>query len=201
MATVKCQNPHCDYFQKPVPEGNCCAFCGEPLGIINPPLPDRSQPNLEPTAPSFPSFNTPEIPSPNYDDRFRDDRTHIEPGSPINRAFFCLVHDSSNTEFPIYEKTPDRKFYIGRRGGKKVSQPEIDVTDIPYSERVSRPHAHIVWDSQADSYMYIDERSTNGSILNGKFLRPFQPYRLNNGDRLELGSEHKVIFTVQLNTR
>ena len=200
MATVKCKNPQCDYFQKPVPEGEFCPFCGEPLGISNPVIDTPSQP-LQPTTQPFEPFDTPDrsfsSPPPPI-----SSPTIVEPKARLkdNKPFFSLIHNSGSN-FPIYEKNPYKKFYLGRRGGTKMPQPDIDLTDIPHSDRVSRPHAHIVWDSQANSYMFVDENSTNGSILNGKPLEPFQPYRLNHGDRLELGREHMVIFTVELNKR
>lgn len=215
MATVKCQNPHCDYFQKPVPDGEFCPFCGEPLGITQPVVENQPAPELEPNPQPFPSFETPDLsppapppppaplpvspppPQPMY-----SSATVVEP-RPLferNRAFLSLVHDSGN-KFSIYEKTAHKKFYIGRRGGRKNPQPEIDLTDIPYSERISRPHAHIIWDDRANSYMFVDENSTNGSILNGEFLEPFKYYPLQHLDRLELGREQMVIFTVELNER
>ncbi|MDJ0727822.1 MAG: FHA domain-containing protein [Prochloraceae cyanobacterium] len=197
MATVKCQNPHCDYFQKPVPQGEFCPFCGEPLGIPQPEPDLRSQPNLEPTPQSFSFFNPPtpdrSVPSP---------PTFVSPPTMVeskfsDRSSITLVHDCGK-KFSIPERTPHKRFYIGRKGGPKMPKPEIDLTDIPHSERISRPHAHIVWDDRVNSYMFVDENSTNGSILNGQSLEPFQPYRLNNGDILELGREQKVIFTIEI---
>lgn len=183
MATVKCQNPHCDYFQKPVPDGKFCPFCGEPIGITQPNIETDLQPNLKPKPQPFVSPPTVVEPSP----------------KPKNdRAFLSLVHDSGK-KFSIYEKNSSKKFYVGRKGGTKVPQPQIDLTDIPHFERVSRPHAHIIWGDRVNSYIFVDEESTNGSILNGQSLEPFQPYPLNHGDILELGREHKVMFTIELN--
>lgn len=201
MATVKCQNPHCDYFQKSVPDGKFCPFCGEPIGITQPNIETDSQPNLEPTPPPFRPFDTPTSnPSVSSPQPFVSPPTVVEP-SPLpknDRAFLSLVHDSGK-KFSIDEKNSSKKFYVGRKGGTKVPQPQIDLTDIPHFERVSRPHAHIIWDDRANSYIFVDEESTNGSILNGQSLEPFQPYRLNHGDILELGREHKVMFTIELN--
>lgn len=46
--------------------------------------------------------------------------------------------------------------------------------------------------------MIVDDHSVNGIILNSVALVPGQPYPLNDGVRIELGREHKVVFTVEI---
>jgi len=49
---------------------------------------------------------------------------------------------------------------------------------------VSRRHARFTFDGQ---HFYIEDlASLNGSRVNGLQLQPFQPYRLEDGDRVEL---------------
>ena len=56
---------------------------------------------------------------------------------------------------------------------------------------VSRHHAAIDIDAQG-AVRVTDVGSTNGTFLNGRRLRPHTPFRLKDGDRLQLGSA--VIF-------
>lgn len=246
MAIVKCQNPQCDYFQKPVPEGDYCPFCGEPLPtkpsstpqsptpptqpkvvfgqvpiapppiptpVVNPPLvqPSIAQPPIPtppvnppvvqppiaqppiPTPPVNPPVVQPPIAPQSFPFPLPDEGTVCE-GTPFPYPTLKLIH-TSGQEFLVIA---GQKAYIGRRGGQKKPYPEIDLTDIPYSERVSRPHAHIFWDEQANHYMIVDNQSTNGTIINGEFLKPWLPYRLDDGSTLELGKEHCIKFTVQI---
>ncbi|MDV3002376.1 MAG: hypothetical protein N5P05_003982 [Chroococcopsis gigantea SAG 12.99] len=108
------------------------------------------------------------------------------------RRALKIVH-SSGIEFQV---SGTQIAYIGRRGGKVYPYPEVDVTDLEYSERVSRPHAHIIWEKQSAKYFLVDDNSTNGTILNGVSLTPGRTYEIKNGAQLELGREHLVKFII-----
>ncbi|NJO86499.1 MAG: FHA domain-containing protein [Synechococcaceae cyanobacterium RM1_1_27] len=84
--------------------------------------------------------------------------------------------------------------HLGRRGGPKT--PEIDLADLPYSQHISRIHAHIHWDPNRSAFVLTDDRSTNGTFLNGKPLDPGKPYLLRDGDQVELGHDHLVRLQV-----
>lgn len=201
MAIVKCLNPQCDYFQKPVPEGDFCPFCGESLDADNM---GRSQPYNEPPAYASPSYESsayeappaPPMPAPSYADYDRPEPkgTVVEP-----IAFnLNLVHTASSQQYTIQHHAALDKVYLGRHDGLATTQSLIDLYQIPYSERISRFHAYISWDANLSSYAIVDDSSTNGTILNGRALTPKQSYPLKEGDRLELGREHKVVFTIKL---
>jgi hypothetical protein len=285
MPIIKCQNPECDYFQKLVPDGDYCPFCGEPLpgsqtsfpesipqqsptplsspfppavGLGNqgfsvsqsatPPIPQTpvvpppisqppppvqqppvtpaaipqppvqrppvtpaaipqppvQQPPVTPAAIPQPPVQQPPvtpaaIPQPPVQQpipvsSFLESAPTVwEPrvsGTPVLK----LIHYSGK-EFTV---VAGQKSFIGRRGGQKKPHPEIDVTDIPHSERVSRPHAHIFWDESSKKYMIVDNQSANGTILNEETLKAWIPYSLENGATLELGREHLIKFTIQI---
>ncbi|WP_157867370.1 FHA domain-containing protein [Gloeothece citriformis] len=208
MAIVKCQNPQCDYFQKPVPEGDYCPFCGEPLPTKPspspppPPPPVVQTPIVPPPPPPPPVVQTPIVPPPPPPPPVV--QTPIVPpqetpptvfeGSPFAYPTLKLIH-TSGKEFMVIS---GQKAYIGRRGGQKKPHPEIDITDLPFSERVSRPHAHIFWDEQAKDFIIVDNQSTNGTVIDGDCLKPWHPYPLKNGAILELGREHHIQFTVEI---
>ncbi|WP_013322016.1 FHA domain-containing protein [Gloeothece verrucosa] len=244
MAIVKCQNPQCDYFQKPVPEGDFCPFCGEPLPTKQTSPPPLSTPSIQvqplPTPIAEPPIPAPPLPlpiaapqAPTAPPVQAQPPTPIaapqaptappvqaQPPTPIAAppspplAFSfpqdspATVYEGVHTPYPTLKLThtsgkeffamAGQKIYIGRRGGTKKPHPEIDLTDIPYAERVSRPHAHIFWDEQSNHYMIVDNQSTNGTKINGEFLKPWHPYPLYDGAILELGKEQYIKFTVQI---
>jgi pSer/pThr/pTyr-binding forkhead associated (FHA) protein len=110
-----------------------------------------------------------------------------------------LIHRSGK-EFTITGRLiePEQKLYLGRHGGQKKPLPEIDLTELPYSERLSRPHAHIFWDVKGNCYMIVDNKSANGTILNNTLLVPWKPYPLTHGAILEFGKEHFIQFTIRI---
>jgi pSer/pThr/pTyr-binding forkhead associated (FHA) protein len=82
---------------------------------------------------------------------------------------------------------------IGRR---KVDDPDDDVSiDLTRfgagNLGVSRRHAQLLIES-GDVFL-LDLGSTNGTHLNGKALKASQPYRLRDGDEIELGQLRIVI--------
>lgn len=181
-------NPECDYFERAVPEGDCCPYCGEPLNadtLGSQPTPQyySPPPELQPlNAPSTPPKNAPI-------------RTVVE---PINISL-KLVHSNSGQTFTIDRYRAVGKIYLGRLDGIESDRPTVDLSGIPFAERISRHHAYVMWDNHLNSFTIGDDNSTNGTILNGQSLNPQQPYTLHTGDRLEFGREQKVVFTVEIN--
>lgn len=64
---------------------------------------------------------------------------------------------------------------------------------------VSRYHARITFDGKAVSV--TDLGSTNGTILNRNRLAPSRPYRVSEGDILEIGHYHIVVMEVTAENR
>jgi pSer/pThr/pTyr-binding forkhead associated (FHA) protein len=187
MAIVKCFNPQCDFFERAVPEGDCCPYCGEPLNTETPSSQATSQYYTPPTPEPIPV-------SPVFSNN-PSSHTVVE---PINSSL-KLVHSNSNETFSIDRYSAINKIYLGRQEGIPSDRPVIDISNIPFAERVSRLHAYITWDNNRNSFTIVDDNSTNGTILNGQPLTPQKPYPLHSGDRLEFGREHKVIFIVEIN--
>lgn len=68
----------------------------------------------------------------------------------------------------------------------------IDLTRFnAASQGVSRRHARIL--IEAGDVFLVDLDSRNGTRLNGKVLKPEQPYRLRDGDEMELGQLRVII--------
>lgn len=117
--------------------------------------------------------------------------TVVEPAPGPPQPLLSLMH-ASGKKIGMYGQVA----YLGRRGGSKKPQPELDLTDLPYSEHISRPHAYINWDKEKAQYSIVDTQSTNGTYLNGYLLNPGQSYPLSDGDQLDLGHQRLVKFTI-----
>ncbi len=183
MAIVKCMNSQCDFFERTVPEGDCCPYCGEPLNMESSSYeepyypPSESEPIAPPVYNNAPIHTVVEVPSTNS---------------------LKLVHATSGQIFVIDQNSAMNKMYLGRQDGLPSDRPLVDISTVPFAERISRLHAYITWDSYRNGFTIVDDNSTNGTILNNKTLTPQQSYPLNSGDRLEFGREHKVIFRVEI---
>ena len=78
-----------------------------------------------------------------------------------------------------------RPIRLGRVDPKEGVYPEVDLTDAK-KDGVSREHACIF--RRGHAVEVEDLGSTNGTLLNGSRLAPYQPASLNDGDQLQLGN-------------
>src|SRR5258708_4661579 len=60
--------------------------------------------------------------------------------------------------------------------------------------RVSRRHASVRYEQE--HYVLRDERSANGTSVNGEHLEELVPYLLQDGDQVEIGA-HRLVFRAQ----
>ena len=100
-----------------------------------------------------------------------------------------LLHIQSTTliEFPQDLEV----ILLGKPDTKRL--PDIDLSDLPNSDFVSRTHLEI--HVKGDVYILEDLGSANGTFLNSSRLTPFTPYQLNFGDRIDLGKNKQ--FTLE----
>ncbi|PJF44950.1 MAG: hypothetical protein CUN55_01390 [Phototrophicales bacterium] len=99
---------------------------------------------------------------------------------------------ATNHAIPIQLKV-DSKATIGRKDPDSGYTPDIDLS--PYdalSHGVSRRHAELI--AGKDFLVLIDRGSTNGTQLNGYALQPNEPYKLQHGDSLTIGTMHLEVF-------
>ena len=84
---------------------------------------------------------------------------------------------------------------VGRVDPGADDQPDLDLSPHQALEHgVSRQHAELI---PAEEALYLlDLGSTNGTWLNGSYLKPGQRRRLSAGDRLELGLLGLVVRSV-----
>lgn len=103
-----------------------------------------------------------------------------------------LLHVQTNTyiDLPLNLSV----IHIGKQNDR--IPPDIDVSNLPDSDVVSRIHAHIL--VQGNTYLIEDLGSANGTYLNESLLRPLTQYQLKLGDRIDLGKGNQVTFVFQL---
>lgn len=103
-----------------------------------------------------------------------------------------VLHVQTNTTHFLPESHP--VIFIGRANDHRV--PDIDVTDFPDGDVVSRIHAKIYTEN---GFYYVEDLgSANGTYLNSKPLRPKTRNLLQVGDRISLGKQEKVSFVFQI---
>lgn len=103
-----------------------------------------------------------------------------------------LFHVQTNT----YINLPPNLFviHIGKRNDR--IPPNIDVSNLPNSNVVSRIHANIL--VEGSHYFIEDLGSINGTYLNHSRLTPLTRHQLNIGDRIDLCKDNQVTFIFQL---
>jgi pSer/pThr/pTyr-binding forkhead associated (FHA) protein len=89
------------------------------------------------------------------------------------------------------------KLTIGRGGTSGDSQPDIDLSGFHGLENgVSRIHAQFTYDGE---YLSLEDAgSTNGTRINGFQISPARPYRLRNGDEIEIGRVRLAVSVVRI---
>ena len=78
---------------------------------------------------------------------------------------------------------------IGRPDTATQSYPDVE---IELDDAVSRRHAEIR--RHDGGYYLVDTMSTNGTRLNGERVEAYQEYRLDHGDRINLGDLTEIVF-------
>ena len=103
-----------------------------------------------------------------------------------------LLHLQTNTPLPLPREL--KVVHIGKTNSRVP--PDIDMTDFPHAEIVSRIHADLHWD--CSSYYLEDTGSANGTYVNSWPLPSYRRYQLRNGDRITLGKHDLISFIFQI---
>jgi hypothetical protein len=102
-----------------------------------------------------------------------------------------LFHLQSNTSLEL-----PANISVIRIGKPNEQAPiDIDVSGLTNADAVSRLHAEI--HLEGNSYYIEDLGSTNGTFLNNTNLIPKTRYKLNLGDKIDLGQASQVTFIFQ----
>ncbi len=102
-----------------------------------------------------------------------------------------LFHVQTNTAFELPPNTT--VFHVGKPNDQ--IPPDIDVSNLPDADVVSRIHAQIK--IYKNNYFIEDLGSSNGTFVNNTKLEPRTPCQINLGDKIDLGQGEKVTFIFQ----
>jgi serine/threonine-protein kinase len=100
-----------------------------------------------------------------------------------------VIDGTSELDTPVFTLEKNETF-VGRRDPMANIFPEVDLSRYDPQTKISRRHARI-WRT-VDGFMVEDLGSSNGTLLlagvsDSVHLRPHEPHRLSNGDRLKMG--------------
>lgn len=128
-------------------------------------------------------------------------------GLETQRTFIPQTDSSTNIQTPVPQLVhtltnqvvdlPEVPSLISIGKGHSDNTDDIDVSNLPHSEVVSRNHAQIKFDG-ADYYIQ-DMGSSNGTYMNRYPLLPGIWYKLGPGVKLGLGKRDMIAFVFQLN--
>jgi len=127
----------------------------------------------------------------------KTDVDETKPGSEVTPLRLVMQITDGDDRPRIVSIPLQQKLTIGRGGAVGERQPEIDLTGFHGLENgVSRWHAQFNYDSE---YLSLEDlNSTNGTRINGFQISPSRPYRLRNGDEIEIGSLRITVSVVRI---
>ena len=104
-----------------------------------------------------------------------------------------LLHVQTHT---LIDLPPDiSTIHIGKPNDR--IPPDIDVSNFPNADVVSRVHAKISVE-EGRFYFIEDLGSSNGTYLNGTLLKPQSRRQLKFKDKIDFGQDNKVTFVFSL---
>ncbi|KAB8330172.1 MFS transporter [Scytonema tolypothrichoides VB-61278] len=117
-----------------------------------------------------------------------------QPGSPtiFQPSIAQLLHVQTNRVFELPEHF--QVINIGKSSNRII--PEVDLSDLPNSELVSRVHAQIRFDGK--EYYIQDLNSSNGTYINNYPVIPGVWYKLKPGIRIGIGRRDMITFMFAL---
>ncbi len=98
---------------------------------------------------------------------------------------------SLNIAGPYGDETVDwqgKEILLGRNDAKTRVFPEVNLDD----SAASRRHLSIWLEDVDHKYYAQDLESANGTLLNGRDLKPGEPTIINNGDELKIGTRYTI---------
>lgn len=101
-------------------------------------------------------------------------------------AYARLVYAGDGDDTPILFALDGETSTIGRTDPLSGVAPDVDLSPLDPQLTTSRQHARI--DRDAEAFVLIEKRATNGTFVNGKRLQPGSPLRLTGGEELVFGN-------------
>jgi len=194
--------PNCQACQAPLQPSMACPTCGalvlKRVNFCGQCGTDLRQGSLErwntasSTAVTPPSVTPPSVTPPVPPTLQQSIADREEPSAAVAPLAPQLLHLRTQTPFKL--PLGDATLYIGKTNDRHP--PDIDLSNIPDSDVVSRVHARLM--VQSGEYYLEDLDSSNGTYVNDTALIPHQPHLLTKADRISLGRNNLVSFSFRL---
>lgn len=113
--------------------------------------------------------------------------TQHEPSTTVQKPRPYLLHLQTAQ---VMELPPISSIFLGKPNDRHP--PQLDLSNLPDADIVSRVHAEIV--VEEDDYFIEDKGSSNGTFINHVPLPPGDRHHLLSGDLIAFGKEDKVTF-------
>jgi hypothetical protein len=156
-----------------------------------PPPPMEEEPPPAAVLQEAPPRRTPPPPPSAMDET---DRVRLVPRAPEPIAWRLILQTAEPHQSRIGLNVW-QSLVIGRLDPYAEDNPDLDLAPHQAAELgVSRQHAVLI--PAANGLFLSDLESTNGTWVNGEYLGPGQRYRLQPGDKVELGLMEMVVKTV-----
>lgn len=199
---------HCEACYTPLPETIPCSQCGTPVSLaaefcgqcgspVASPVPEAQEipPTLVNTPSQIPPSSKSELPETTLNQPMASPSVasaRVAVPTQLQQLSARLLHTQTNTTIELPANL--NLIHIGKPNDR--IPPDIDVSNLPDADVVSRLHADLR--IEGGTYFLEDVGSTNGTYVNNLPLRPGDRYRLRPGDRISLGKGDKVSFVFQL---
>src|SRR5213080_1437252 len=208
MSTSTC--PYCSAETRP--GDNFCLNCGNRL-VPSTPSPQQAQPVFgDATIPASEDWVPPvsETSSSTQENEWRDDENQMTiantsmepPASPVDTSA------ASSSAAPVAQAIMDKvenpaRLTLRTDSGEVLQEyplekAETNIGRAPTSDILlskdkltSRRHATVKYEN--GNYVILDERSANGTFVNGQQLEEMTPRTLQDGDHIGIG-EHELVF-------
>lgn len=115
-----------------------------------------------------------------------------EPSTSLQPATPYLLHIQTGETMEV----PENKATILLGKPNNTNPPDVDLSELPNAEIVSRQHAYI--HLEADNYYIEDLGSSNGTYVNNASVGKGERMAIASGDIIALGKEDKVTFIFKL---
>ncbi len=116
---------------------------------------------------------------------------------PVNQPSTQAPSQTVSSTIAYLQSTDtDERFFLRRKSNLVGRSPQcpIDLTSMPKNDVVSRNHANII--KRGDTFWIQDEKSTNGTIVDGYMLRQNEQVRLRANSQIQFGKDGPLFIFI-----
>lgn len=119
---------------------------------------------------------------------------YISPSENDTKKMTLQLEEDRGYQFPKYVEIDLSKGHATVGRYDKAGNAQSDYNFDASFSFISRRHFRI--ERNGEKYVIIDMNSGNGTMLNGEVLVANMPYTVNQGDRIIISKNHKIVYKV-----